>query len=515
MLCMCVSVCPHPPSTPVYVCARISEIDVDALCRLPTRMGVVVTINDEDDGTACVLGAGVVDWISCVVSASPAAKDVHVDVFNPYEATNLPTGSVRLQIRLHPRLGTDLSATSAARSLASQVASKTKLDVLRYVDVAKLWWRDYCSVRECHSHRRVSLMAKNEFRQRLPVCCFLRIQRPGRSLPSPRDAARFVSLFHAVETQSNSASLVSTSVTLAEDVWCTAPTIIARRAGTGEELAMLLCSLFLGFGLDAYVCIGLDGLGHRCAMVLTRPSSKKVVLWDPVSGKPYGGREAGEGAMSVSVAPMTRVHCCFNTEYIFANQQADDCVTSLSWSLDEQARWASLHVSPLTRTVVGCDAVVLSPPASRDVAEVTEKSLEERLKRELFHERESVAQVSGRNVDISMRWDERLSMLLMPALEAYEQEARSGVTFGNSEFQQSIKRSTPVGHTFKGFPFHANHTDARRLAASMLNEPACALILGTIKDGVRFALRCRVTCYPNDVLSVWVMLAVCYRGVDS
>ena len=115
----------------------------------------------------------------------------------------------------------------------------------------------------------------------------------------------------------------------------------------------------------------------------------------------------------------------------------------------------------------------------------------------------------------AMLWDEQVSTLLMPALEAYEQEARSGVSFGNSEFQQSIKRSTPVGHTFKGFPFHAAHTDAGAIVASMLEEPACAVVLGTVKEGLRFALRCRVTSYPDEVLSVWVMLAVCHRGVEN
>ena len=294
-----------------------------------------------------------------------------------------------------------------------------------------------------------------------------------------------------------------------------------------QELAILLCSLFLAFGLDAYVCLGRNSLGQRVSMVLTRPSGKKAVLWDPTSGKPYGGREAGEGAMSLSLAPMQRIHSCFNSEYVFANQQASDEVTSVSWSLEDAPRWASLHAAPLVGSVFGCDAVLFSSPIPPDRIELTEKRLERELRVAFFRRREEIG--SGRgglrqpfsdagapgSTGTAMLWDEKISTLLMPALEAYEQEARSGVTFGNSEFQQSIKRNTPVGHTFKGFPYHATHTDVRAIVAAMLEEPACAVILSTVKEGLRFALRCRVTSYPDDVLSVWIMLAVCHRGVEN
>ena len=48
---------------------------------------------------------------------------------------------------------------------------------------------------------------------------------------------------------------------------------------------MLLCSLLLGFGLDAWVCLGTDHLGLH-PWVLTRSSHHAVIFWEPSSGDP-------------------------------------------------------------------------------------------------------------------------------------------------------------------------------------------------------------------------------------
>lgn len=48
-----------------------------------------------------------------------------------------------------------------------------------------------------------------------------------------------------------------------------------------------------------------------------------------------------------------------------------------------------------------------------------------------------------------MTWDDELGHLLMPALVSYENEQLLGVSVGQDNFQQSIKATVPVGHTFK------------------------------------------------------------------
>lgn len=65
-------------------------------------------------------------------------------------------------------------------------------------------------------------------------------------------------------------------------------------------------------------------------------------------------------------------------------------------------------------------------------------------------------------------WDDHLSYLLSSALSAYELERCSGVSCGNEEFQDAVRRAVPDGHTFKGFPIHFLHCNARRAFATCL-----------------------------------------------
>jgi centrosomal protein CEP76 len=44
---------------------------------------------------------------------------------------------------------------------------------------------------------------------------------------------------------------------------------LARGCGDSEDHAVLLCNLLIGFGLDAYVCVGTNGEGSH-AWVLQR-----------------------------------------------------------------------------------------------------------------------------------------------------------------------------------------------------------------------------------------------------
>lgn len=50
------------------------------------------------------------------------------------------------------------------------------------------------------------------------------------------------------------------------------------------EKALLLASLLLGFGLDAWVVFGTDAIGQH-TWVLTRSSREDVVFWDACTGE--------------------------------------------------------------------------------------------------------------------------------------------------------------------------------------------------------------------------------------
>ena len=60
--------------------------------------------------------------------------------------------------------------------------------------------------------------------------------------------------------------------------WCL-PLLLPVQA----EKALLLASLLLGYGLDAWVVLGTDAAGQH-TWVLTRSSRETVVFWDACTG---------------------------------------------------------------------------------------------------------------------------------------------------------------------------------------------------------------------------------------
>ena len=51
-----------------------------------------------------------------------------------------------------------------------------------------------------------------------------------------------------------------------------------------EDHAVLLCSLLLGFGLDAYVCVGTKNRGAAHAWVLTLGNEGTATFWESLTG---------------------------------------------------------------------------------------------------------------------------------------------------------------------------------------------------------------------------------------
>lgn len=72
------------------------------------------------------------------------------------------------------------------------------------------------------------------------------------------------------------------------------------------------------------------------------------------------------------------------------------------------------------------------------------------------------------DLDLATVWDDHLCYLLSSALSAYELERCTGTSCGNEEFQDAVRRAVPDGHTFKGFPIHFLHRNARRAFATCL-----------------------------------------------
>ncbi len=103
--------------------------------------------------------------------------------------------------------------------------------------------------------------------------------RSGRLLDSPRQAARFVSLigYNKISTTFGANEKV--------DQWLNMHTFLVKKRGDCENHAILLCNLLLGFGLNAYVCLGTKLKNQPHAWVATISYDfKEVIFWESLTG---------------------------------------------------------------------------------------------------------------------------------------------------------------------------------------------------------------------------------------
>jgi len=199
-------------------------------------------------------------------------------------------------------------------------------------------------------------------------------------------------------------------------VWQSMGATLARRAGEAEELAVLLCSLLLGFGLEAYVAVGKDEAGPR-VWVMSAAEQGSFTFWDPASGARYH-----HAPCSPAASPYLSIGCAFNHESFYANLQEDDALSSSSLALGEPLLWRAIDPA-LLRRLTPLPAPRLTAPASQDGRVGREVALEAQLRRRLEAHRASLG--------LATSWDTALESTLGPALHSYELEAQCGATLGD------------------------------------------------------------------------------------
>ena len=127
--------------------------------------------------------------------------------------------------------------------------------------------------------------------------------------------------------------------------------------------------MLIGFGLDAYVCVGTNGEGSH-AWVMQRsqvPSSSgvkkqpKIVFWESLTGEKLE-------------LDNPRVHrfyrqvgCVFNNKSFFANVQSDDRVVNVGWDLEDEYMWKAMNKSLIATLQPSNGAGYLMPSHSFDV----------------------------------------------------------------------------------------------------------------------------------------------------
>ena len=406
------------------------------------------------------------------------------------EAT-LPVGALELKLELLPRPKAEACMTEAEVMLSLKRERDTQVEAeRRFFAYARAWWAQYVEMSPTHATRAVKLFALSELGTQRPVSAFVRPLPAARLLPTPRHAAHFVALLRHRRDPAAGAA--------ATDVWRTAHATLATQSGETEEHALLLCSLLLGFGLEAYVCLGADGRGSH-AFVLTRSLDGALTFWESLSGASYP---------LPGPHPYTELACVFNHRALYANTQASCSLEHASLDLADPSAWKPMDAA-LMQAITPLPMTKLRPSTLGDVVAL-EEAREAQLRALVDVHRAGLGLAAP-----GVRWDDELAERLAPALAAYETERRTGhAAIDNALFADAIRRKVSSGFTFKGFPHHFVTSEAEPILRAWLRDEVALSILQCRASKASLAVRLQIHPMPEDVVSVWAMLAIAYRPED-
>lgn len=464
----------------------------------------LVLIKTDPSGDTTLIGSHFLPWRDILAAANGRLTSA-VEINGVGAEAKVPMGILEIKFEIIPRLSQILTNEVISTQVNlehSRIAERERL----FLVYAKQWWKEFLQIRASHSNRLVKIFAQDECGTNRPVCSFVCPLRAGRLLDSPRQAARFVSLLgyeHAPSVGGGRA-----------EMWSSLHAFLCKGKGDCEDHAVLLCSLLLGFGLNAFVCVGTKGKGAAHTWVMTISPEGEVTFWESLTAHRYAHRPVNPDdppalKQSRPDHPYRTVGCVFNHRTFYANSQPTDSVEVCQFELQNEARWKCMSEEAL-RSVCGPKILPSGPVFPPLYPSGVDSSL---VSNDMEHELRSLVTDHRRDLGLNTAWDDELSYILTPALAAYELEHSTGVSAGNEEFQQAIRRAIPDGHTFKGFPIQFVHRNARRAFATCLRSPVCEEIICCRGDHVRLAVRVRVFTYPEGACAVWIMFAVRYRSI--
>ncbi|XP_041454827.1 centrosomal protein of 76 kDa-like [Lytechinus variegatus] len=465
----------------------------------------MVLVKTDPSGETSLLSSHFLEWRT-VLSTPTGSQNIPVELLGVGSESKVPVGILEVKLELLPKMDQLLTDEVVATQISlerNRIAERERL----FLVYAKQWWREFLQIRPTHQNRLVKIFAQDENGVNRPVCAFVKPMRGGRLLDSARHAARFVSIigYERVSAVGGGQS---------REMWSSVHAFLSKNKGDCEDHAVLLCNFLLGFGLNAFVCVGTKGKGQAHSWVMTLGSDGLVTFWESLTCQRYIHQRVNPNdPPSVEQPrpqyPYRTVGCIFNHKNFFANCQPSDNVDLCCFDLQDSSLWKAMSADALA-SVCGSSSNTYWPNSPPLVPSHLDSSL---VSNELELQLRALTMDHRKDLGLTSVWDEELSYLLNPALASYETERMTGLSTGNEEFQQAIRLAVPDGHTFKGFPIQFVHRNARRVFSLCLRSPVCEEIICCRGDHVRLAVRVRTFTYPESACAVWVMFACKYKSV--
>lgn len=302
-----------------------NQTTFDHLLKLRSPLSLAIMEEDSLTGSRKLLGEKQVEW-RFVLAHKSLTMNHEICHAN---AARGPLGVLKVSYQLGTKSGQKLKVSEEAldkqlEAEAKFVASKAKA----FFDYSQLWYSEYKQLKPDFAKRAVKIYVEHntavafdagKFDSAPLKPIFSYISRLKlRGIDSPEQAARFVSLIPFEKPDASSSPL---------SPWRHFHSFLAEGRGSVQDHASLLCSLLLGFGLDAYICLGSCTDGAHC-WVMTRiiekdtASTQKVMIhyWESLTGAKYSQNDPKVNYL------YRRVGCVFSDRQFFANMQESDTV---------------------------------------------------------------------------------------------------------------------------------------------------------------------------------------------
>lgn len=451
------------------------------LIEISTPFHIGVFCEDSVHNTSELLGENILDWRK-VLSSGFLGVTTELCGSNP----GVPSGIIDLELELVSKSKKQYTESEIYDRLDQQRAVITSAD-REFLLYSRRWWSEYQSIRPSHSKRKVKIFSSTSNGRMVPVNHFISPLQGG-DLASPYEAARFVSLLPQCPQLDDPQFLEKSE----SNKWLSSFVFLSQRQGHPSNHANLLCSLLLGFGLDAYCAIGTASTGDMKIIVCTNLlSHNEITLWDPLSGE----RNSIKGAHFVNT-----VDCLYNHKSFYANIQQSSELQSTMFDVNNEELWKPINPLKLRLVPKFPNSPLLR--SSFQACEI-EKGLEFRLRAAITSHRDTIG--------VQTFFDTNLSYIMTQALVNYEQQKISGSPSDFSFFQDSVKGTVGPGMTFKAVPINLANEDESIVMSMILSHNTGTQILNIIGEDVRFGIRVKVFGYPEGVRSVWIMLASAHR----
>lgn len=451
------------------------------------------------------------------------------------DGINFADGIGSLFVRL------SLSGVSLPYASISALESAIEFDIQRHSDIsrnihqsARSFWskarRDYPFLEA----RDIKMFAEDECGQHRMVSSFLSPIIPSRDIDNPKVTARFVSLLPFKREISLTGGRRCT--------WQSPFAFLSTLQGDVEDHALFLCSLLLGWGMDAYIAIGTisspaaasssSKRSHMWVVTMDAEAEGKVVFWETLTGQQYdiaidhtkkGKFVCLKKLASVDAnkakSPFLELHALFKSDTFLLNVQRSPILqlpepndysigtSGVSFNLRDNTCWLQYNgfkeYSSLLRHP-GSVVHMRSNPATYSESYSLELQLESSIKTHIQNLR--------LDKGLQTHFDDQLALILQTALSAYELDRTMGVSVGNSDFQCAVKRHVNKGECFKAYPTCHSHTHIDGIWKSLKQAVACReiMIASSNSSSTRHAVRTKIFQYPEGAMAVWIIIAVCY-----